>query len=170
MSNTTAIILFLVGGLAFFITAALGVIFIILSVRNKKKAQASTQWPSVAGQVSNLEITRNNSQDADGNLDFTYTPIVHYSYQVGGQAFTSDKIAFGAVRNYGLENKAREVLAQYPLGSPVTVYYNPQNPAEAVLKTSASGGRVTLIVGIALLVISLCVVCPLFGYLLYQNL
>ena len=64
----------------------------------------------------------------------TEYPVVQYSYQVGGQAYQGMKIAPGPeVGGTG----ARKVVARYPAGAQVMVFYDPQNPSDAVLEKKA---------------------------------
>jgi hypothetical protein len=51
----------------------------------------------------------------------------------------------------------------------VTVYYNPNNPSEAVLERAAGGSVLGIVIGIIFLLVSLCVGCPVLGYLLLQQ-
>jgi hypothetical protein len=59
---------------------------------------------------------------------------VSYEYQVLGQSYTGAKVAFGVAKSYRFRSQAENALAYYPLDSQVTVYYDPSNPAEAVLE------------------------------------
>jgi hypothetical protein len=59
-------------------------------------------------------------------------PVVLYSYQVGGRSYQGSLIAPGLeVGRTGAPAR----LAVYPTGSQVTVYYNPNDPSDAVLET-----------------------------------
>ena len=61
-------------------------------------------------------------------------PVVQYSYQVGGRSYQGSRIAPGPeVGGTG----AGKIIERYPVNSQVTVYYNPQNPSDAVLETKA---------------------------------
>jgi hypothetical protein len=54
-------------------------------------------------------------------------------------------------------------VAKYPVGSTVMVYYNPDNPAQAVLEHSATGNRVMGWVAVLILVILACTLAMMFG-------
>ena len=89
-----------------------------------------SQWPSTMGTVlmSNLEA-RHSSEGG-----WTNYPVVQYSYQAGGQAYQGSRIAPGPeVGGSG----AGKVVARYPAGAQVMVFYNPQNPSDAVLERKA---------------------------------
>ena len=76
------------------------------------------------------------------------------------ETFTGKRIAYGANQfNY---KKAAEIAARYPVGARPAVYYNPDKPKDSVLETSASGGKLFIIlgaimgaVGLVVLVVSL---------------
>ena len=161
----------LCGGFGIFVFFVIGIVIIILSIRARKKAEASQSWPAVPGQIISAEIKKDISEDADGYTTTMYKPIVTYSYNVMGQAYQSSKMAFGMTTSYGRTAKAQEVLDQYPLNSTVNVYYDPENPAEAVLERKAGGKVLGLVIGILFLFLSLCVGLPLLIYFgLIQNL
>lgn len=102
----------------------LGIIYFI-----RRKVSQVSAWPSTQGVISSSSVEARASEDG-----YTDYPVVRYSYQVGGQAHKSSRIAPGMeVGGSG----AHKVAARYAMGAPVTVYYNPQNPADAVLEKSA---------------------------------
>lgn len=154
----------LCGGFGIFIFFVIGIVIIVISIRARKKAEASQNWPSAQGQIIATEIKKDVSEDAEGYTTTTYKPVITYSYNVMGQTYQSDKIAFGMTTSYGRMAKAQEVLDQYPLDSPVNVYYDPDNPAEAVLERKAGGKVLGLVIGILFLFLSLCVGLPLLIY------
>jgi hypothetical protein len=95
----------------------------------RRKVKQASNWPSVGGTVT-LSTLR-EYEESDGYVTY---PDVMYSYQVGGYTYQGSRIAPGqAVGGSG----ARKVIARYPVGSQVTVFYNPQNPTEAVLEKKA---------------------------------
>lgn len=120
----------IVGGLVFFLfllnAVFLGIIFFI-----RRRMAAVNHWSSALGTVLMSMLESRRSSDDHGYVNY---PVVHYSYQVGGQAYQSTKIAPGPeVGGTGAE----KVVARYPSGAQVMVFYNPQNPSEAVLEKKA---------------------------------
>jgi hypothetical protein len=102
----------------------LGIIFFM-----RRKMATVSQWPSTMGTVISSYLERRNSGDGSANY-----PVVQYSYQVGGQTFQSSKLAPGPeVGGTG----AGKVVARYPAGAQVMVFYHPQNPSEAILERKA---------------------------------
>ena len=149
------------GGIFVLVLLALGTYLIVFSLRSKKKAEASQGWPSVAGTMTLSEVKQSINRNEDGIESISYYPAVEYTYQYAGQSFTSKRLQFGGVQGQKNSTNAQKVLARYPQGGSVTVYYNPENPSEAVLERQAGGSKVSLVIGIILLVLSVCIACPL---------
>jgi len=161
MSANLGPILWLVfGGLFILVFAGLGAFLIYQSVRSRQKAEASQAWPATSGQVTEAHVEQSTSTDSDGDTSTSYTPTVSYTYRVLGQEYQGDKIGFGFQQSYGSPSKAQAALASFPVGKQVTVYYDPNKPADAVLERKASGSTPTLGLGIIFIAVSLCLGCP----------
>jgi hypothetical protein len=125
-ANTT---LLLTVGIIGFVLLILNAVFLGVIFFMRRKMAVVSQWPSTMGTVM-MSRTETRSS-GEGYADY---PVVHYSYQVGGQAYQGLKLAPGPeVGGSG----ARKVVAKYPSGAQVMVFYNPQNPADAVLERKA---------------------------------
>lgn len=100
------------------------------------KGDASAGWPSVAGVVLESAIDARpvrGGGDRDGAEE--YLARVRYQYQAAGQTHVSANRRFpdpGYGRN---PQEAEDIVARYPAGAAVRVWYNPANPAEACLET-----------------------------------
>ena len=94
-------------------------------------AKASESWPTVQGKVikSELESHRNKKST-------TYGALVIYKYEAGGEDYEGDEIWFG---QYSSSNRSemQKLVKEYPVGKDVTVYYSPDDPAQAVLQPGA---------------------------------
>jgi len=120
----------------------LGVIFFM-----RRRMAVVSQWPSTMGTVMMSTVDRRST--SEGYTDY---PVVQYSYQVGGQSYQSYKLAPGPeVGGTG----ARKVVARYPAGAQVMVFYNPQNASDSVLERKAPAQWLMWL----LLVIFDCVLC-----------
>jgi len=151
MNNVIGIVC---GGLFILIFFAAGVAAIIFGIRNRKKAEASTTWPSVDGTITNAWIDESRDTDEDGSTSTTYTPRWQYQFDLGGSTHTSERVSFGGMTGYGRRSKAEEQLQKFPVNSRVRVYYDPQNPAESVLIQGTKGTMIGIIVGIVLILAS----------------
>ena len=117
-------------GIIVFVLLILNVIFLAIIFFMRRRMAAVSQWPSTMGTVSTSYLERRSSSDSG----YTNYPVVQYSYQVSGQAYQGMKIAPGPeVGGTG----AGKVVARYPAGAQVMVFYNPQSPSDSVLETKA---------------------------------
>lgn len=91
-------------------------------------ANAAKDWPSVPGKITTSRVSY---ERIDG--DTNETPFVVYVYEVDGKTYEAGSISPGILT---LSN-AEKVVARYPVGSAVTVYYNPKNPSQAVLEKNS---------------------------------
>lgn len=151
---------FLCGGVFVLGFAVAGIFLLVKNFRERQKSDASQNWPTTQGQVIATKVVENTDTDSDGYTSVTYTPMVTYRYQVAGQEYTSGKVAFGFRKGYSSRAKARQALANYSGDAQVTVYYDPSDPVEAVLERKVGGSTLSLVLGIAFLLIGLCLGCP----------
>ena len=63
---------------------------------------------------------------------YYYSPDVRYRYTVNGKAYNGNKV-IAADYSSSSASRAGKITRQYKKGSNVNVYYNPENPGEAVL-------------------------------------
>lgn len=158
MENASWLGFLCVGGLAL-IFGAVGMGVLILYRRGKRKVQESSTWPSVTGKVLEAYVTRHTETDSEGESVEAYAPRVVYEYLVNGVAYRSDRLAIGPVATSRNDRKVEQEVARYPVGEAVRVFYNPQNPAEAVLQTHLQGGNALLILGIIFLGLAAFIAC-----------
>ena len=93
-----------------------------------KKGEASVDWPSAPGRVISAEMVMTGPSGGGG----VSAPEITYSYRVNGGSYTGSKIVGGP-------------LEDHPVGSIITVFYDPDNPDREVLVQGASSGqRITL--------------------------
>jgi hypothetical protein len=107
-----------------------------------QKARASADWPNTRGQI--VSSTVSHSTDSEGGD--SYTPEVEYTYLVNDLEYGDDTIKFGET-SYNSRRNAQEVADRYPAGQSVAVYYDPDNPEEAVLEPGVTAGSY-LVLGI----------------------
>lgn len=84
-------------------------------------------WLSTTGTVLTSRLEEWESSPGE-IMDY---PVVTYSYHVNGQAYEGRRIAPSAESG---GSGAGKVIARYPVGSSVQVFYNPQDPSAAVLE------------------------------------
>lgn len=105
------------------------------SVNSVKKSKAAESWPKTEGKVLFNEVQR--KRGSKGKT--TYSGYVQYSFWANNREMTSDQISFG---EYSSSNRhhAENVVARYPVGSVVSVSYNPLDPSMSVLEPGKIGG------------------------------
>ena len=84
----------------------------------------------------------------------SYFPQITYQYSVNGSQYTNNRFSH---RNFLINRKGmiNGILAKYPIGSNVTVYFDPQNPSESFLQKgygSLANKIVLLVVGAVILI------------------
>lgn len=152
--------LLLVVGIIAFVLFILNVVFLGVIFFMRRKMAAVSQWPSTMGTVIASYLERRRSSDS-GSTNY---PVVQYSYQVSGQAHQGAKIAPGPeVGGSG----AGKVVARYPAGAQVMVFYNPQDPADAVLERKAPAQWLMWLI-LAIFDLSLCGIIPIILWAMNQ--
>jgi hypothetical protein len=71
-------------------------------------------------------------------------PDFRYSYTVNGVNYTGDRYRCWTVASN--DGSAEGIVKDHPVGTPVTVYYNPDDPAASVLRTGIEGSDLYLAV------------------------
>ena len=153
--------LLLVAGIIIFVLLILNAVFLGIIFFMRRKMAAVSQWPSTMGTVIRSYLERRSSSDDSGSTNY---PVVQYSYQVAGQSYQSTKLTPGPeVGGSG----AGKVVARYPAGAQVMVFYNPQNHSEAVLERKAAAQWVMWLI-LIVFDLALCVVIPILWWALQQ--
>ena len=119
----------------------------IYGVILRDRGQNTLQWPTVRGKVYASRVVEELSRDGDN--DTMYRPEVRYEYIVDGKEF--------AAKRLGLEEKSASwrsyadgVVARFPIGREVEIFYNPENPGDALLEPAdaVKWGKVFFAAGI----------------------
>lgn len=101
-------------------------------------------WRSTKGVVIKSEVEMRNVKvmggiqrtDGEGTEPRNFANVV-YEYELFGKKLRNNRVSIGEdLGNFEVE----ETLARYPVGTQVTVYYNPRRPKESVLERSAPKG------------------------------
>lgn len=123
-----------------------GTLLIYSSIKDGRSAKATIQWPSVPGTVVFSQMVQDRSTDP-----VTSSPVVQYTYIVQGQALLGTKVTFGSIVSWA----GPKIVAKYPKGKAVEVFFNPQQPSSAVLEKGGST-KVAMAAGVGILLF--CVV------------
>jgi hypothetical protein len=105
------------------------------AIRSVLDPLRSSSWPTAAGRITVSEVITVTNSD-EGN---TFQAVVAYTFQVQGKSFSGDEPYFGSEAERSWISFARRVQRRYPVGSAVTVYYDPEDPNKSVLQRRISG-------------------------------
>lgn len=141
---------------------AIAVFFFFSARRSSAQAQASQTWPSVMGTVASSSVDVRTTSDSDGGTNTAYYPVVTYQYEVLGHKYSSDRVSFGFRVGSGNRAQAQAVADRYIAGNQIRVYYNPNNPGEAVLERTAQSSNIAKWIVILIIVI-LCITLGFSG-------
>lgn len=118
-----------------------------------KQAYASSTWPTVQGQIVHSEVVWLRNQKG-----LVYDADITYHYAVNGQQYAGTLVSI--LEYQGDSHSMSEIVRGYPEGAPVTVHYDPANPAYAVLEPGLNmtllvfGGALALFTAVGILVVS----------------
>lgn len=119
---TTIVPILIIGGIGYF-----------LYKRNQQSMafrQVAQNWPSTSGTVLMSSV-----QSKHTGRSHSIYPVVVYVYVVNGQSYQSQTIKAGEqFLNVRVSGQAQATVNRYPIGSTITVYYNPSNPSESFLE------------------------------------
>lgn len=108
----------------------LGITALSVGFKTVRVSRQVKRWPTVPGTV----IERAAELSAAGTVDTSgarYRAAVRYTYDVAGQTYIGT-----AILAYGTLTGTREAMQAYldGLTNPVTLHFNPANPAESCLQ------------------------------------
>jgi hypothetical protein len=141
------------------ITSLAGALFLRRGLSERDKGVRMQHWANVAGVVSAAEVVRKREtspQVDDYAVTTRYRPAITFEYVVDGRTFRGQRVSV-IEWEASPRGVADQVVAEYPVGRKVVVYYDPLNPSDAVLdRTHAVGAPVLAIaIGVVLIVAGL---------------
>ena len=114
-----------------FALAPIGV-FKILSMQRE-----TLSWPTVEGTVIVCEIEHRVNEHADHDEEDEYRIDLVYQYTVDNETYEGSNVYYwsgtGSDWDHELDSYEWSLLRDYPVGSNVTVFYNPDNPERSCL-------------------------------------
>jgi hypothetical protein len=137
--------------------AALGGVFAVEAVRLRRQGRACARWPVASARIlgahRDVQLVENNDDRRNGQrreqYDTFFGATVSYAYLVGGCDYRSTRLYAGRPVLSGSPKSAEATIAKYPPGALVSVFYNPANPAEAMLEPlNFENAKVALIAAI----------------------
>ena len=92
------------------------------------QARESAGWPQTDGRIVRSKVIPAREGD---RLE------IEYAYEVAGVPYTARRIYFGDHLTLSSRNDAGTYATRYPVGNPVSLAYDPEDPADAVLEPGA---------------------------------
>jgi hypothetical protein len=136
------------------ILAVAGVALVLLGADEARRVSPALTWPTTAGQVDSAGISSDTVATSVGK--WRNYPVVEqrfhvaYRYRVGGVEYRGRRLDLLPASR----RDARADLQRYPGGTAVSVRYDPERPANAVLEASRPlRALLTAAVGTALLLL-----------------
>ncbi|GEM_PF-6658156 len=99
----------------------------------QQQADAAANFEPVLATILDSKISQTTQRDAaTGGPVRIYQPRIQYEYTVSGDTYQSTRFSYLGPASQSQEDVQR-IIDRYPPGSRQSAYYNPGNPAEAVL-------------------------------------
>ena len=105
----------------------------------KRRIEDVYRWPKAKGKVLNIKVQGKGPKVVGSNDYRSYYFNLKYQYQVDGQVYTSDKVQIGS--DIIVKSDVDKATSMFPEGSDVEVFYNAQNPQQAVLLPEGVSGK-----------------------------
>jgi hypothetical protein len=121
-----------------------GVIGIGAYLNLRRERLTSLRWPTVTGTITRSEVATeiDVSRDDKGHetTEELFRASLQFAYRVGEREFHSSHWNWGWTSLHSDRSRAEAVIAKYPIGKKLAVYYNPAQPETAVLEPGDKSG------------------------------
>ena len=137
---------------------ALGCALLLFEGYSATQAMRAHSWKKTTGSITSAHIARRSGYRRRGSG----TLKLAYEYRVNGKKYDGHRVNFGGFGKYfTILSSFNPVLEEYSVGQSTAVYYDPQNPQDAVLERgfpqSAAigfGVGVTFVIGAVMMIIA----------------
>lgn len=131
--------LMVIGAVVLFAVSA---VLALISNRRKSRIAASATWPSVSGTVMSNAVKIVGAVDPGaGTRAPTYSVDLHYRYTVDGSDYESHRIGWGTKSADREPDIPEAFVRNYPAGHAIDVFYDPADPATAMIDPTGSRFR-----------------------------
>jgi hypothetical protein len=103
-----------------------------LIVYRMERVRQAAHWPSTRARITRSELSADHRGRMDDVTTVVNVPAVEYEFTLGGRTIRGTRIGIGDTP--GNDPGVETTLDRYPVGATVPVYYNPENPEDAVLE------------------------------------
>jgi hypothetical protein len=119
-----------------------------------RQAFASRHWPRTTGKIISSTIVSSPSGDGDT----TYRAVVKYDYTVNSIEYQGSRVYFGDKLGMSWRDHSERIVEPYRPERIVNVYYDPDEPNEAVLECGPRWQTyVNVVSGLMLVIISVVI-------------
>lgn len=140
--------------------SGLGAVMILFGAVFLFSAWKTLTWPKVEATIVRTEIQSRVNMDSATSASYRgsrvmYDLIVQYAYTVDGTQYVSQRYSIGGGNVAGGRSSDRAVAENealgFPIQSPVTAYYDPDDPSFAILRAGLNlGAYAPLLIGLFL--------------------
>jgi hypothetical protein len=88
------------------------------------------------------QVTQSKLESHAGKHGMTYSPKISYTYRANGKDYAGDRYRY--LQWSDDSANARKIVAAFPVGRKIDVFYAPGDPSQAVLKTGLEGSDLFL--------------------------
>ncbi len=151
-----------------FLILPMGFITLLLMARawqEQKQVNAARRWAQTAGRILSSSVeeiavpVRVNTSIRRYRMAVRYAPSVVYEYFVNDARYQSERLRLGSRLLSSEACDLEREIRRYPTSGAVTVWYDPANPAEAVLdRHTGVGTRVQWLASVVMLVCTLAII------------
>lgn len=122
--------------LASVLLGALAIMLGAEAYQQYRRAARAERWPTVGGRVTSAELVEGPMLGRIARRT-SHRAAIAYAYDVAGRTWSGTRVFFGD--NAFVTGEAPyQRVEQYEPGSSVQVYYNPEDPSDAVLEPRAA--------------------------------
>ena len=117
---------------------------------------SAASWPTTT-----CTITDSSIRDGYGKYRNSFRAHVSYKYQIDGEPYSNDVIYAGYPPTS--RRNAVTLSREFPIGETATIWYNPSDPNDAVLKTGV-GWSIHVLMAVSLLFTTVRAWCLWLAY------
>lgn len=113
-------------------------VFLVALIVKLYETNRAARWPKAMARItrskSGFALTRTNDTDIPRN---ERAADIEYEFEVAGKTYRGNRFTLAEITS---EDEVPGILARFPEGKIVPVYYNPKNPSEATLDRDVPQG------------------------------
>jgi hypothetical protein len=141
---------------------------LLFALSARRKVRRSQSWEQTLGTVLFSMVETRRGSSGGGGTTTSYYPKIVYEYRVMGQVYHGDRFNLGEV-GLGSYNRVAATVAEYPVGKHIEVFFNPDNPVEAVLQRKAPSSNLLIFIVVVILASLGCTAAMMIGGMSLMN-